>query len=283
VPAASTHAPGRVASGLPAFKAGDALKEQYIHIAGVDKTYPSKRGPIHALQGIELSIAEGEFISILGPSGCGKSTLLKCVVALEPITGGDIRLAGKSVKTPPDEMGIVFQRDVLFDWRTIIDNVLVSAELRGLNPKDYEPRARDLLKLFGLQDFADRYPWELSGGMRQRASICRALVVDPSLLLMDEPFGALDAMTRDELNLELRRMWQETHKTAIFITHSISEAVYLSTRIVVMARNPGRIAEIIDVDLPAHRPLSIRDTAEFGKYATYIRRLFTDMGVLKGD
>lgn len=268
---------------LLAPKAESAANEQYIHISGVEKTYPSKRGPILALQGIELSIAEGEFISILGPSGCGKSTLLKCIAALEPISGGDIRLDGKSVRMPPDKLGIVFQRDVLLDWRTILDNVLVAAELRGLNPRNYEERARDLLKLFGLDNFADRYPWELSGGMRQRASICRALVVDPSLLLMDEPFGALDAMTRDELNLELRRMWQETNKTAIFITHSISEAVYLSSRIVVMARNPGRIVEIIDVDLPVKRPLSIRDTAEFGKYATYIRRMFTDMGVLKGD
>jgi NitT/TauT family transport system ATP-binding protein len=268
---------------MAALNAVTASKEQYIHIAGVDKTYPSKRGPIHALQGIELSIAEGEFVSILGPSGCGKSTLLKCIAALEPITGGDIRLDGKSVRTPPERLGIVFQRDVLFDWRTILDNVLVSAELRGLNPRDYEQRARDLLKLFGLDTYADRFPWELSGGMRQRASICRALVVDPALLLMDEPFGALDAMTRDELNLELRRTWQETNKTAIFITHSISEAVYLSSRIVVMSRNPGRIAEIIEVDLPAERPLSIRETAEFGKYTTYIRRMFTDMGVLKGD
>ena len=281
--AASLQAPGRTYPTMATLTPRVSVKDEYIRIAGVNKSYASKRGPIHALQGIELSIAEGEFISILGPSGCGKSTLLKCVAALEPITGGDIRLDGKSVRTPPEKLGIVFQRDVLFDWRTILDNVLVGAELRGLDPRQYQQRARELLKLFGLESFADRYPWELSGGMRQRASICRALVVDPSLLLMDEPFGALDAMTRDELNLELRRMWQETNKTAIFITHSISEAVYLSSRIVVMARNPGRIAEIIDVDLPAERPLSIRDTAEFGRYATYIRRMFTDMGVLKGD
>ena len=280
---ASLQTPIRTHPAIAALKPGTSPRDRYIHISGVNKSYPSKRGPIHALQGIELSIAEGEFISILGPSGCGKSTLLKCVAALEPISGGEILLEGKTVHRPPEKLGIVFQRDVLFDWRTILDNVLVGAELRGLNPRDYTQRARDLLKLFGLESFADRFPWELSGGMRQRASICRALIVDPSLLLMDEPFGALDAMTRDELNLELRRMWQETNKTAIFITHSISEAVYLSSRIVVMARNPGRIAEIIDVDLPAERPLSIRDTAAFGRYATYIRRMFTDMGVLKGD
>ena len=258
------------------------MTEPYIRLAGVEKTFASARGPIRALAGIDLDIAAGEFVSVLGPSGCGKSTLMKCLAALEPISAGRITLGGTPVTRPPDNLGIVFQRDVLLDWRTVQDNVLITAELRNLDPKKFEPRARELLGLFGLAEYAARYPWELSGGMRQRASICRALLVDPELLLMDEPFGALDALTRDELNVELRRMWQETHKTVVFITHSITEAVYLSDRIVVMARNPGRIEALITIDLPEARPLALRETPEFGRYSARIRELFTKMGVIKG-
>jgi NitT/TauT family transport system ATP-binding protein len=257
--------------------------DAYIRFAGVEKTYPSARGPIHALKDIDLGIAAGDFVSVLGPSGCGKSTLMKCLAALEPITGGRITIGGVPVTAPPDNMGIVFQRDVLLDWRTVLDNVLVTAELRGLDKRKHRARAMELLTLFGLGDYADRYPWELSGGMRQRASICRALLVDPELLLMDEPFGALDAMTRDELNIELRRTWQETGKTVVFITHSITEAVYLSQRIVVMSRNPGRIVEVFDVDLPKDRPLALRDSPEFGKYSAHVRGIFAAMGVFKGS
>jgi NitT/TauT family transport system ATP-binding protein len=255
----------------------------YIRISHVDKTYTSRRGPVQALQDIDVDVAKGEFVSILGPSGCGKSTLLKCIAGLESISGGRIEVAGAGVSEAPENLGIVFQRDVLLDWRTVLDNVLVVAELRGLDPRQYRARALALLKLFGLEQFAERFPWELSGGMRQRASICRALLVDPELLLMDEPFGALDAMTRDELNVELRRMWMETHKTIIFITHSVTEAVYLSDRIVVMSRNPGRIAEIITVDLPQHRPLSLRGEPDFSRYTTRIFGMFSSMGILKGD
>jgi NitT/TauT family transport system ATP-binding protein len=255
----------------------------YIRISQVDKTYESRRGPVQALQAIDFDVARGEFVSILGPSGCGKSTLLKCIAGLEAVSGGRIEVAGARVEQSPENLGIVFQRDVLLDWRTVLDNVLVVAELRGLDPKPLRARATDLLRLFGLDRFADRYPWELSGGMRQRASICRALLVDPELLLMDEPFGALDAMTRDELNVELRRTWMETHKTIVFITHSVTEAVYLSNRIVVMSRNPGRIADIIEVDLPQQRPLSIRGEAEFSRYTSRIFGMFSSMGILKGD
>jgi len=255
----------------------------YIRISHVDKTYESRRGPVHALQDIDFTVAKGEFVSILGPSGCGKSTLLKCVAGLESVSGGRIEVAGVGVSQSPENLGIVFQRDVLLDWRTVLDNVLVVAELRGLDGRRFRARAMELLRLFGLEKFADRYPWELSGGMRQRASICRALLVDPELLLMDEPFGALDAMTRDELNLELRRMWMETHKTILFITHSVTEAVYLSDRIVVMSRNPGRVAEIIEVDLPQHRPLSLRGEPDFSRYTGRIFKMFSSMGILKGD
>ena len=204
-----------------------------------------------------------------------------CLAALEGISGGSISIGGVPVAGPPENMGIVFQRDVLLDWRTVLDNVLITAEFRDLPRASYVARAMQLLKLFGLEEFANRFPWELSGGMRQRASICRALLVDPELLLMDEPFGALDAMTRDELNLELQRMWTETRKTVLFITHSITEAVYLSDRVVMMSRNPGRIAEIISIDLPRPRALSVRETPEFGRYTAHIREIFTAMGILK--
>lgn len=255
----------------------------YVEIAQVGKTYPSPRGPVHALRGIDVEIRKEEFLSLLGPSGCGKSTILKLVAGLEPATSGEMRIKGEPIKGSPDKMGVVFQRDVLLDWRNILDNVLINAEFRGLPTSDYEERARYLLQLFGLTGYEDRHPWELSGGMRQRASICRALLVDPELLLMDEPFGALDAMTRDELNLELQRMWLETRKTVLFITHSISEAVYLSDRVVIMSRNPGEIVETIEIDLPRPRPLSIRETSDFGKYTARIREIFAELGVFKEE
>jgi NitT/TauT family transport system ATP-binding protein len=255
----------------------------YISISDVEKTYATDEGPILALKGIKIDIAAGEFVSIVGPSGCGKSTLLKCVAGLQSVSSGSISIRKQRVTAPPDNMAIVFQRDVLFDWRTVLDNVLVLVEFRGLRRQDYEARALKLLKDYGLDGYAHRYPWELSGGMRQRVAICRALIVDPDLLLMDEPFGALDAMTRDDLNAELERLWYETRKTVIFITHGIDEAVYLADRVVVMARNPGRIAEIVPIDMPRPRPLSIRQTEEFGKYVQHIRHLFASMGLLKAE
>ena len=176
---------------------------------------------------------------------------------------------------------MVFQRDVLLDWRTILDNVLITAEFQHKPREALKARALQLLERFGLGGFEGRHPWELSGGMRQRASICRALLCDPDLLLMDEPFGALDAMTRDDLNVELTRIWQGTGKTMLFITHSIAEAVYLSDRVVMMSRNPGRIVEVIDIDLPRPRPLAIRETPAFGRYAQHIRHLFASLGILK--
>lgn len=258
-------------------------QKPYIVIDGVDKMYAVDGDPILALEDINIDIAPGEFISVVGPSGCGKSTLLKCVAGLQPITGGSIAIQDKQVTAPPDNMAIVFQRDVLLDWRTVLDNVLILVEFRGLRRADYEAKAHALLRKYGLDGYANRFPWELSGGMRQRVAICRALIVDPELLLMDEPFGALDAMTRDDLNVELERLWFETRKTVIFITHGIDEAVYLGDRVVVMARNPGRIAEIVKIDIPRPRPLSIRQTEEFGKYVHHIRHLFASMGVAKAD
>jgi NitT/TauT family transport system ATP-binding protein len=254
----------------------------YLSMSGLNKVYESAREPVYALKDIDLDIDEGAFVSVLGPSGCGKSTLLKCIAGLEPISGGSLSLRGEAVRGPPDDMGVVFQRDLLLDWRTILANVLVAAELRGLPRTQYRERALALLRSFGLGDFVDRYPWELSGGMRQRAAICRAMLTEPKLLLMDEPFGALDAMTRDELNFELQRTWLSSRRTVVFITHSIAEAVYLGDRVVVMSRNPGRVAEDIRVDLARPRDLAIRETPGFGDYVAHIRGTFAGLGVFKG-
>ena len=254
----------------------------FLEIERLNKIYRSERKPIHALQDIDLHIEEGEFVSIVGPSGCGKSTLMRCMAGLEPITSGKLALRGKGIDAPPADMGVVFQRDLLLEWRNILDNVLVAAEFHDLDRRQHEPRARELLGLFGLSAFLDRFPRELSGGMRQRVSICRAMLLDPQLLLMDEPFGALDPFTRDELNAELQRTWLATRKTVVFITHSITEAVYLGGRVVMMARGPGRIADVIPIELERPRGLEIRETAEFAAYVARIRDTFRDLGIFKG-
>jgi NitT/TauT family transport system ATP-binding protein len=253
-----------------------------LAIAGLDKIYPSREGGIVALKDVSLTIGAAEFVSLLGPSGCGKSTLLRCVGGLERPTVGTIALDGRTVEAPPDDMGVVFQRDVLLDWLTVIRNILLPARIRRLPLDEWRPKAEHLLELIGLEGFAHRFPWELSGGMRQRVAICRALLLDPSLLLMDEPFGALDAMTRDELNLELQRLWLADAKTVLFVTHSIPEAVFLSDRVVVMSRSPGRLVDTVTVDLPRPRELAVRETPEFSRYVSHIRRVFEGFGMLRG-
>jgi NitT/TauT family transport system ATP-binding protein len=253
-----------------------------IQIRGGAKTYRSARGDVQALGAVDLEIGEGEFLSVVGPSGCGKSTLMRCVAGLQPLSSGEITLKGAAVKGPAQDLGIVFQRDLLLDWRTVIDNVLLPAEFRDQRNRSMELRAMKLLEKVGLAAFADRYPWELSGGMRQRVAICRALVTDPPVLLMDEPFGALDALTRDDLNAELQTIWMESRKTVLFITHGISEAAFLSDRVVVMSSKPGRVLEIIKVDLPRPRPLSIRDSSEFSKVTARIRQVLAKSGAIKG-
>ncbi|HRP77707.1 MAG TPA: ABC transporter ATP-binding protein [Aquamicrobium sp.] len=235
--------------------------------------YETGSGPVEALRDISLSVAEGEFISLVGPSGCGKSTLLRVLAGLRPMTSGTILVDGQRVTRPIPKVGMVFQAAILLKWRTILDNVLLPAELAGLDPRKYRDRAMELLRLVGLGEFAGKRPGELSGGMQQRASLCRAL-------LMDEPFGALDAMTRDDMNLELLRVWGEAsgngvRKTILFVTHSIPEAVFLSDRIVVMSPRPGRIAEIIDVALPRPRTVESRATEQFGKYSLQIYDILT--------
>jgi NitT/TauT family transport system ATP-binding protein len=249
-----------------------------VAIGGGGKVYRSRRGEVTALQGVTLDVADGEFVSLLGPSGCGKSTLLKCVAGLEALTSGTIRVRGKPVNGPPPGLGVVFQRDLLLDWRTVLDNVLIMAEFQGLDRRDQRPKAVALLERFGLGRFIDRHPWELSGGMRQRAAICRALLTEPNLLLMDEPFGALDAMTRDDLNVELTRIWQADRRTVLFVTHSITEAIFLSDRVVVMSPGPGRVREVVTIDLPRPRPLAVQGTPAFAACAARLRDLFSGIG-----
>jgi NitT/TauT family transport system ATP-binding protein len=253
----------------------------YVSLDRAGKTYASARGPVAALENISLDIRPREFVSVVGPSGCGKSTLLKLVAGLENVSSGKVVVGGKVLDGPPDRLGMVFQRDVLLDWRTILDNVLLSIEFTRKPGADERARALALINRFGLGGFEHRFPWELSGGMRQRASICRALLADPELLLMDEPFGALDAMTRDDLNVELAQIWQDTRKTLLFITHSIVEAVFLSDRVVMMSKAPGVIVDTIAIDLPRPRRLAVRDSAEFAAYVHRIRHHFAELGIVK--
>lgn len=248
-----------------------------VVIDAVSKTYQARnRAPVVALAPSTLSIREGEFVSILGPSGCGKTTLLNLIAGLLTPTSGSITIQGSPVADQPS-IGYVFQRPVLLPWRRIIDNVLLPAEVLGLRPRDeYAERARKLLSMIGLQGFENAYPSELSGGMQQRVSIARALAFDSPVLLMDEPFAALDAMTRDDLNLELQRIWKATGRTMIFVTHNIPEAILLSDRIVVMTPRPGRILEVLDVDIPRPRALSVMGHPRFGEIADHIRALFPE-------
>ena len=240
----------------------------FLSIDGLHKVYQSGRKPITALQDVHLGVARGEFVSIVGPSGCGKSTLMRCIAGLEPITSGRLALDGVPITEPPDNMGVVFQRDLLLEWRSILDNVLAAAEFHGLERARHAPRARELLALFGLADFMDRYPRELSGGMRQRVSICRALLLDPQLLLMDEPFGALDALTRASLQDELNGVMEKTGATVVMVTHDVDEAVLLSDRIVMMTNGPAAtIGEILDVKLARPRDrLKLAHDADFVEY-----------------
>ena len=243
---------------------------------GVSKQYGGTN-QTQALLDVSVSIQPGQFISILGPSGCGKSTFLRCVAGLEQLSAGALVVGHDPVKGPPDNIGMVFQRDALLEWRTIRNNILLPIEFAGKRKEDYRQRVDALLSLTGLADFADSYPHELSGGMRQRASICRALVDDPRLLLMDEPFGALDALTRDQMNVEMQRIWMQTRNTTLFVTHGISEAIFLGDVVLVFCPRPGRIVEAIPIDFLRPRPLEIRESAVFGQLSAHIRGLFESM------
>ena len=245
----------------------------FIELQSVDKVYETDDADISALASASLEIAEGEFVSLVGPSGCGKSTLLRILAGLIRPTRGEVRVGGEPVTEPRPDVSVVFQSSVMLPWRSIMDNIMLPVDVAGKRRANYRQRALSLLELVGLEGFADRNPWELSGGMQQRASICRALIMEPRILLMDEPFGALDAITREEMGVELLRIWSEVGATVLFITHSIPEAVFLSDRVVVMSARPGRIQQEIPVALPRPRTIDVFRDAEFVELAGQIRGL----------
>lgn len=250
------------------------MSDHIVSFANVGMTFNqgSPKATV-ALKDINLTIAPGEFVSLIGPSGCGKSTLLRLVGDLLTPTSGEIKVAGKSARQArlDQEYGMVFQAPVLLEWRTIMKNVMLPMELRKASRKEQLDRAQQLLEMVELKGFERHYPWQLSGGMQQRAAIARALAIHPRLLLMDEPFGALDEMTRERMNLELHRIWQQTGTTVIFVTHSIAEAVFLSTRIVVMSARPGEILHVTDVALPKQRDINTREDPAFFTLETEVR------------
>jgi NitT/TauT family transport system ATP-binding protein len=264
--------------------AGNSRAGVPIRVSGVTKRYQTARGgEVHALDEIDLAIDAGEFVSIVGPSGCGKSTLLMLISGLIPATTGAIAVGGTPVKGAVGNVAIVFQRDVLLEWRTVLANVLLPVEIKKLDPVSHRRKAQDLLRSVGLEEFEDKYPGELSGGMRQRVAICRALVQDPGLLLMDEPFGALDALTREQMRIDLEELWMQTGKTVLFITHSIDEAVLLADRVIVMSPRPGKIEQVYDIPLARPRGLAARSHPQFIAATQKITELFLSKGILRGD
>jgi NitT/TauT family transport system ATP-binding protein len=263
------HAYGAPVSGA------DVAKPAMIHVVGLEKRFKTRSGEtVNALTNVDLDIRENEFISVVGPSGCGKTTLLRILAGLESASSGVVQCDGTKISDPRPDVGMVFQQATLLPWNTVLTNVLLSAHLKNDKSEATVKRAEGLLAFMGLKDFAQKYPFELSGGMQQRVSICRALMRQPRILLMDEPFGALDAMTREAMNMELMRVWSEEKKTVIFITHSIPEAVLLGDRVVVMSPRPGRISDIIDVDIGRPRTLQAMATPRFGEICDHIRKIF---------
>ena len=244
-----------------------------IQCRGLAKTYKTRGGRITALENVDLEIGSNEFVTLVGPSGCGKTTLLKLVNALIRPSRGELIYDGQRLTKPPKDVGMVFQQPVLLPWRTVKANVLLPAEILGLDLVQARRRAMDLLALVGLAGFEDRFPGELSGGMQQRVAICRALIHNPSVLLMDEPFAALDAMTREELGFELLRIWDVDKKTVVFVTHNIPEAILLADRVVAMSPRPGRVAKVIAIELPRPRTLDMQFLPQFKAYSDEIRAL----------
>jgi NitT/TauT family transport system ATP-binding protein len=248
--------------------------EPFIRLSGVRKAYRSGADEQLAISDVTFDIEQGELVSLVGPSGCGKSTLLKILAGLHPHDGGDLRMGSRNHPfNPSRDIGMVFQSPTLLKWRRILENVMLPAEILGLPSTEARERGRHLLALVGLSGYEEKYPYELSGGMQQRAAIARALVHDPKLILMDEPFGALDALTREKMNLELLRIWKEAGKTIVFVTHGISEAVFLGTRVVVLTAGPARMADNFLVDLPHPRTLELKTHERFGEYSRRIYRL----------
>lgn len=249
----------------------------FIRLDGVRKVFTVGGKEFTAVQDVSLSVQEGELVSIVGPSGCGKSTILSILAELQTADGGTVEIGNEmSPFTPGRDIGMVFQKALLLKWRSILDNVLLPAEILGLPMKESRERAQYLLDMVGLTEFANAWPQQLSGGMQQRASIARALVHDPRLILMDEPFGALDALTRERMNLELLRIWKESRKTILFVTHGIQEAVFLGSQVAVMTSGPARMAAHFDIDLPEPRTLDVKTTEKFGDYT---RRIYHLLGL----
>lgn len=248
----------------------------YLKAQGISKTFMRNNQAVVALEDFDLSIAEGEFVSIVGPSGCGKSTFLHIVGGFEPRTGGSITLAGKAVSRPGPDRGMLFQDYALFPWRTVLSNVTWALEVKGMSRAEREQRARQYIDMVGLSRFEGAYPAELSGGMKQRVALARTLVYEPQILLMDEPFGALDAQTRELMQEELTDIWQADRRTVLFVTHDIEEALYLSDRVIVFTARPGRIKADIRIDLPRPRHAHIRKTPEFMNYHTQIWDMLRD-------
>jgi NitT/TauT family transport system ATP-binding protein len=266
-----------VAVGSPtatARRSSGSTAPTIVEAVDISHTYEARRGArTDALVGVSFDVARGEFVSIVGPSGCGKSTLLMAVAGLITPTAGQIQVDGAAVTGPRRDVGVMFQTPELFPWRTVLDNVLLPVDVMRLDRKTHTERARQLLETVGLQGHERSYPRELSGGMQQRAALCRLLVANPTLVLMDEPFGALDEFTREKLNLELLRMWDEGGKTFLFVTHNIGEAVFLADRVIVMAAHPGRVIEDVRVDLPRPRGLSALQDPKYGEAVLRIREL----------
>ncbi|HWP59075.1 MAG TPA: ABC transporter ATP-binding protein [Candidatus Acidoferrales bacterium] len=249
-----------------------------ISVQEVSKTYASGDKTVHALERVSFDVDEGSFVSIVGPSGCGKSTLLKIIAGLLPHNSGAVKIGAERVTGPVENVGMVFQSPVLLKWKTVIGNIMLPVEFARLDPAKYREPARALVRLVGLKGFEDMYPYELSGGMQQRVSLCRALIMDPPILLMDEPFGALDAMTREELDLELLKIWEQRRKTVIFVTHSIQEAVFLSDHVVVMSARPGRVVKELAIDLERPRTIEAMSSPRLGEYALEIRGALASAG-----
>src|SRR6187455_2271891 len=250
------------------------MAEPFIHLAGVKKVYRTRRSEFLAVSEVTFDVAAGELVALVGPSGCGKTTLLKILAGLHPHDAGEVRIGSAAQPFDPSrDIGMVFQQPLLLKWRRILDNVMLPAEILGLPLAQSRDRARDLLQLVGLKGSEDKYPYELSGGMQQRAAIARALLHDPKLILMDEPFGALDALTREKMNLELLRIWQEAKKTIVFVTHGITEAVFLGTRVIVLTARPARMAHNFLVALPHRGTLDMQPQERFGEYTRRIYRL----------
>lgn len=261
-------------ASLPLRQVVAGSEKSALSIDNVSVTYQSARGKHTAVDNVSMSMQPGEFVSILGPSGCGKSTLLGVVAGLLPTSGGEISVFGEGVSGPRKDIGVVFQQATLLPWLNVIDNILIPIKALRKNDQDYTKRAHELIELVGLTKFAKYYPNELSGGMQQRVGIARALIRDPNLLLMDEPFAALDAMTRERMSLELQDIWQASGKSVLFITHSIPEAVFLSSRVLIMSPSPGRFVKEIPIDLPRPRTMQTMSSGSYAALCGEIRKMF---------